>query len=148
MGLSGLGAALQAMAKAGVTMKSDRIHKVLGEGNILPRDQRRAVAGKPTSFYDVWRVENGKIAQTGTSSRPSRRATSGRTPTASSDRMNAVLPLENYRGVIALDEPFVRCAAAPAERMPALAPTWSLEETIRGRSAHASRARTAWTPRR
>lgn len=62
-GLSGLGAALQAMAKQGVTMKYDRTHKVLGEGNFVLAVSEGSFAGKPTSFYDLFRVENGKIAE-------------------------------------------------------------------------------------
>ena len=62
-GLSGLGAALEAMAKAGVMMKYDRIHKVLGEGNFVLVVSEGSFGGKPTSFYDLFRVENGKIAE-------------------------------------------------------------------------------------
>ena len=62
-GLSGLGAALEAMAKAGVTMKYDRIHQVLGEGNFVLVVSEGSFGGKPTSFYDLFRVENGKIAE-------------------------------------------------------------------------------------
>jgi predicted SnoaL-like aldol condensation-catalyzing enzyme len=62
-GLSGLGAALQVMAKAGVTMKYDRIHKVLGEGDFVLVVSEGQYAGEATSFYDLWRVENGRIAE-------------------------------------------------------------------------------------
>jgi predicted SnoaL-like aldol condensation-catalyzing enzyme len=62
-GLSGLGTALAAMAKAGVTMKYDRIHEVLGEGSFVLVVSEGQFAGKPTSFYDLLRVENGKIAE-------------------------------------------------------------------------------------
>jgi len=62
-GLSGLGQALQAMAKAGVTMKYERIHRVLGEGNFVLVASEGSLGGKPTSFYDLFRVENGKIAE-------------------------------------------------------------------------------------
>jgi predicted SnoaL-like aldol condensation-catalyzing enzyme len=62
-GLSGLGAALEAMAKAGVTMKYDRIHTVLGEGNFVLVVSEGTFAGKPTSFYDLFRVENGNIGE-------------------------------------------------------------------------------------
>ncbi|OAP45792.1 nuclear transport factor 2 family protein [Sinorhizobium americanum] len=62
-GLSGLGAALEAMAKQGVTMKYDTIHKVLGEGNFVLTVSEGTFAGKPTSFYDLFRVEDGKIAE-------------------------------------------------------------------------------------
>lgn len=62
-GLSGLGAALKAIADAGVTMKYDTVHKVLGKGNFVLTVSEGAFAGKPTSFYDLFRVENGKIAE-------------------------------------------------------------------------------------
>lgn len=61
--LSGLGTALQALAKQGVTMKYDRIHKVLGEGNFVLVTSEGSFAGSHTSFYDLFRVENGKIAE-------------------------------------------------------------------------------------
>ena len=62
-GLSGLGAALKALAEQGVIMKYDRIHKVLGEGNFVLVISEGSFAGKPTSFYDLFRVEAGKIAE-------------------------------------------------------------------------------------
>jgi predicted SnoaL-like aldol condensation-catalyzing enzyme len=62
-GLSGLGAALEAMAKQGVTMKYDRIHKVLGEGNFVLVVSEGSFGGRHTSFYDLFRVERGKIAE-------------------------------------------------------------------------------------
>lgn len=62
-GLSGLGAALEAMAANGVTMKYDTVHQVLGEGNFVLVVSEGAFAGAPTSFYDLFRVENGKIAE-------------------------------------------------------------------------------------
>ncbi|PTL79717.1 nuclear transport factor 2 family protein [Vitiosangium sp. GDMCC 1.1324] len=62
-GLSGLGQALQAMAKAGISMKYDRVHKVLGEGNFVLAVSEGSFGGKHTSFYDLFRVENGKIAE-------------------------------------------------------------------------------------
>lgn len=62
-GLSGLGAALQAMAKAGITMKYSKVHKVLGEGNFVLVVSEGEFGGKPTSFYDLFRVQSGKIAE-------------------------------------------------------------------------------------
>ncbi|MDY3089943.1 MAG: nuclear transport factor 2 family protein [Porphyromonas sp.] len=62
-GLSGLGAALAEMAKNGITMKYDRIHKVLGEGNFVLVVNEGEFAGKHVSFYDLFRVESGKIAE-------------------------------------------------------------------------------------
>lgn len=62
-GLTGLGAALEAMAKQGITMKYNKIHKVLGEGNFVLVLSEGTFAGKPTAFFDLFRVENGKIAE-------------------------------------------------------------------------------------
>jgi predicted SnoaL-like aldol condensation-catalyzing enzyme len=62
-GLSGLGAALEAMARAGIAMKYDRIQRVLGEGNFVLVTSEGAFAGKPTAFYDLFRVSNGKIVE-------------------------------------------------------------------------------------
>lgn len=62
-GLSGLGAALTEMAKNGITMKYDRIHKVLGEGNFVLVVSEGEFAGKHVSYYDLFRVEAGKIAE-------------------------------------------------------------------------------------
>ncbi len=62
-GLSGLGVALEAMTKQGITMKYERIHMVLGEGNFVLVVSEGSFAGKHTSFYDLFRVENGKIAE-------------------------------------------------------------------------------------
>jgi predicted SnoaL-like aldol condensation-catalyzing enzyme len=55
-GLSGLAAALEAMARAGVTMKYAKVHKVLGEGDFVLTVSEGEFAGKPTSFYDLFRV--------------------------------------------------------------------------------------------
>jgi predicted SnoaL-like aldol condensation-catalyzing enzyme len=61
--LSGLGEALSAMAKVGITMKYDKIHMVLGEGNFVLVASEGHLGGKHSSFYDLFRVENGKIAE-------------------------------------------------------------------------------------
>jgi predicted SnoaL-like aldol condensation-catalyzing enzyme len=62
-GLSGLGKALEAMARQGITMKYDKVHRVLGEGNFVLVLSEGKLGGKHTSFYDLFRVENGKIAE-------------------------------------------------------------------------------------
>jgi predicted SnoaL-like aldol condensation-catalyzing enzyme len=51
------------MAKQGVTMKYDHIHKVLGEGNFVLVASEGTLAGQHTAFFDLFRVENGKIAE-------------------------------------------------------------------------------------
>ncbi len=62
-GLSGLGKALEYMASQGITMKFDKVHKVLGEGNFVLTVSEGTFGEAQTSFYDLFRVENGKIAE-------------------------------------------------------------------------------------
>lgn len=62
-GLSGLGTALKALAERGITLKYDRIHRVLGEGNFVLVVSEGHISGRLSSFYDLFRVENGKIAE-------------------------------------------------------------------------------------
>lgn len=61
--LSGLSAALQAWAKQGITLKFDRIHKVLAQGNFVLTISEGALGARHTSFYDLFRVQDGKIAE-------------------------------------------------------------------------------------
>ncbi len=62
-GLSGLGAALEAMAKQGIYMVYNKVHKVLGEGNFVLTISEGTFGGTATSYYDLFRVENGKIIE-------------------------------------------------------------------------------------
>ena len=62
-GLSGLGAALAAMEKAGISMKYDRVHKVLGEGNFVLVISEGQFGGQHVAFYDLFRVQAGKVAE-------------------------------------------------------------------------------------
>jgi len=62
-GLSGLGKALEYLASQGITMKFDKVHRVLGEGNFVLTISEGTFGDKHTSFYDLFRVENGKIAE-------------------------------------------------------------------------------------
>lgn len=61
--LSGLGKALEAWAREGITMKYDTIHLVLGEGSFVLVASEGTLGGKHKAFYDLFRVENGKIAE-------------------------------------------------------------------------------------
>jgi len=61
--VSGLGAALQAMAKQGITLKYTKTHKVLGEGNFVLAMSEGHLGSQLDAFYDLFRVENGKIAE-------------------------------------------------------------------------------------
>src|SRR5262249_36503904 len=62
-GLSGLGKALDELKKAGVTMTYSTVHRVLGEGNFILVLSEGEFGGKPVAFYDLFRVEKGKIAE-------------------------------------------------------------------------------------
>ncbi|HEY0705250.1 MAG TPA: nuclear transport factor 2 family protein [Polyangia bacterium] len=62
-GLSGLGMALKALADQGIAMKYDRIHRVLGEGNFVLVMSEGSFGGTHVAYYDLFRVEAGKIAE-------------------------------------------------------------------------------------
>lgn len=62
-GLDGLGAALASMAEAGIEMKYETLHKVLGKGNLVLTVSEGYLAGVHSSYYDLFRIENGKIAE-------------------------------------------------------------------------------------
>lgn len=61
--LSGLGATLEALGKQGIFLKYDKIHKVLGEGNFVLVVSEGHFGKDYNAFYDLFRVENGKIAE-------------------------------------------------------------------------------------
>ena len=62
-GLSGLGAALAALAQQGIQMIYTTVHQVLAQGNFVLAVSEGTFGGAPTAYYDLWRVENGKIAE-------------------------------------------------------------------------------------
>ena len=62
-GLSGLGAALAAMAEQNIQMIYNTVHQVLAQGNFVLAVSEGTFGGAPTSYYDLWRVEDGKIAE-------------------------------------------------------------------------------------
>ena len=62
-GLSGLGTAMAALAEQGIRMIYDRTHQVLAQGNFVLAVSEGTFGGAHTSYYDLWREENGKIAE-------------------------------------------------------------------------------------
>jgi predicted SnoaL-like aldol condensation-catalyzing enzyme len=62
-GVSNLAAAFKAWAEAGIVAEYDPIHRVPGEGDFVLVVGEGQFKGEPTSFYDLFRVENGKIAE-------------------------------------------------------------------------------------
>jgi predicted SnoaL-like aldol condensation-catalyzing enzyme len=61
--VSGLVAAIDGLARQGLVLKYDRIHHVLGEGNFVLVASEGSFAGTPTAFFDLFRVQGGKIAE-------------------------------------------------------------------------------------
>jgi predicted SnoaL-like aldol condensation-catalyzing enzyme len=61
--LTGLFAGLQALAKQGLAVKYARVHKVLGEGNFVLVVADGSFGDRPSSYYDLYRIQNGKIAE-------------------------------------------------------------------------------------
>ncbi|MET3127828.1 putative SnoaL-like aldol condensation-catalyzing enzyme [Arcicella rosea] len=61
--LSGLGITLSELAKQGIFLKYDKIHRVLGEGNFVLVVSEGHFGKSHNAFYDLFRVENGKIAE-------------------------------------------------------------------------------------
>jgi predicted SnoaL-like aldol condensation-catalyzing enzyme len=62
-GLSGLDAAIAAMASMGVTMRYDRVHRVLGEGDFVLTVSEGALGGEHVAFFDLFRVSSGRIVE-------------------------------------------------------------------------------------
>lgn len=62
-GLSGLGTALAALAEQGIQMIYTTVHQVLAQGNFVLAVSEGTFGGAPTAYYDLWRVENGKISE-------------------------------------------------------------------------------------
>ena len=41
----------------------NEVHQVLAQGDMVLAVSEGTFGGAPTSYYDLWRVENGKIAE-------------------------------------------------------------------------------------
>ena len=62
-GLAALGKALEDLAKAGTPMVYEKNHLLLGEGNFVLTVSEGQFLGKHVSFYDLFRIEAGKIVE-------------------------------------------------------------------------------------
>jgi predicted SnoaL-like aldol condensation-catalyzing enzyme len=62
-GVSGLSAALQSLAEQGISMVYDTVHMVLAQGDMVLAVSEGTYGGVPTAYYDLWRVENGFVAE-------------------------------------------------------------------------------------
>ncbi len=61
--IRGLIAGLQALAAKGQAVVYKRVHMVLGEGNFVLVVAEATFGGVVTAIYDLFRIENGKIAE-------------------------------------------------------------------------------------
>lgn len=61
--VSGLFNALEKLVKQGGEMKFTKNHMILGEGNFVLAVNEGYLNSEYVSFYDLWRVENSKIAE-------------------------------------------------------------------------------------
>ncbi|WP_218059705.1 nuclear transport factor 2 family protein [Thioclava sp. SK-1] len=62
-GLSGVESAFAALPAAGIELSYDTVHYVLGEGNFVLVASEGRINGQPTAFYDMFRTQDGKIAE-------------------------------------------------------------------------------------
>ena len=56
-------AAPGSLGKQGIQMIYTTVHQVLAQGNYVLAVSEGYFGGAPTSYYDLWRIENGKIAE-------------------------------------------------------------------------------------
>lgn len=61
--IDGLKNGIANLQKQGITLQIEKIHYVIGEGNFVLTVSEGKFAGKPTAFFDLFRVENGKVAE-------------------------------------------------------------------------------------
>jgi predicted SnoaL-like aldol condensation-catalyzing enzyme len=61
--LDGLGAALKAFADAGQSMTYTRTPIIVAEGNFVFTASDGMLGTKPTAFFDLFRIEDGKIIE-------------------------------------------------------------------------------------
>jgi len=62
-GLDGLGAALEAFAKAGKPMVYMTLHKIIAEGNFVFTMSEGKLGEEATAFFDLFRLEGGLIVE-------------------------------------------------------------------------------------
>jgi len=61
--LDGLGAAFGALADQGISIVFETVHQVIAEGNFVLTVSEGRFGATPTAFYDLFRVENGRIVE-------------------------------------------------------------------------------------
>jgi predicted SnoaL-like aldol condensation-catalyzing enzyme len=61
--VEGLQQALKYFMDNKISFKYDKLHMILGEGNFVLTASEGEISGVHSSFYDLFRVENGKIVE-------------------------------------------------------------------------------------
>lgn len=62
-GLKGLGEAIKQLTEANQMFTYTKVHKIWGEGNFVVAQSEGEWKGKTHVFYDLFRIENGKIVE-------------------------------------------------------------------------------------
>lgn len=62
-GLASLIGGLTALAEAGKGYSFSQLHMIVAEGNFVFTMTEGAAGGDPTAFFDLWRLEDGKIVE-------------------------------------------------------------------------------------
>lgn len=62
-GLDGLGAFVGYLQENNISFRYAQVHNVVAEGNFVMVQNEGEFGGKPTAFYDLFRVENGMIVE-------------------------------------------------------------------------------------
>ncbi|MEL6448518.1 MAG: nuclear transport factor 2 family protein [Pseudomonadota bacterium] len=62
-GLDKLGEAFATMQQAGNAFSFSKLHRIIAEGNFVFTMTEGAVGATPSAFFDLWRVEDGRIVE-------------------------------------------------------------------------------------
>ncbi|WP_282093521.1 nuclear transport factor 2 family protein [Epibacterium ulvae] len=62
-GLDGLGVFVAYLQENNISFRYKKVHNVVAEGNFVMVQNEGEFGGKPTAFYDLFRVENGMIVE-------------------------------------------------------------------------------------
>ncbi|MDF0604107.1 nuclear transport factor 2 family protein [Neisseriaceae bacterium TC5R-5] len=62
-GITGIRSGFQALADAGILIRYSKVHRLIAEGNFVLSHSEGTFGGKATQFFDIFRLENGKIVE-------------------------------------------------------------------------------------
>jgi len=61
--IDGLATAMRLLAEQGRTLRYDKVHRIIAEGNLVLAVSEGSFGDTPTAFYDLFRIENGRIVE-------------------------------------------------------------------------------------